>query len=89
MKVLELNHVAIHVADVERSAAFYREVLRLEPLPRPAFDYPGAWFRLGARQELHLLGRPIAVTRKVWHPTDGERPVCLARRLIIARTARR
>ena len=65
MKVLELNHVAIHVADVERSAAFYREALRLEPLPRPAFDYPGAWFRLGARQELHLLGRPIAVPPQI------------------------
>ena len=57
MKILELNHVAIHVADVERSRAFYRDVLRLEPLPRPAFDFPGAWFRLGATQELHLIGR--------------------------------
>jgi catechol 2,3-dioxygenase-like lactoylglutathione lyase family enzyme len=25
-------------------------------LPRPAFDFPGAWFRLGDRQELHLIG---------------------------------
>ena len=62
MKIHELNHVAIHVADVERSRAFYRDVLRLEPLPRPAFDFPGAWFRLGANQELHLIGRagPVA-----------------------------
>ena len=59
MKILELNHVAIHVADVERSSAFYRDVLRLEMLPRPAFDFPGAWFRLGTAQELHLIGRVI------------------------------
>jgi len=52
----QLNHVALHVADVERSAAFYRDVLRLEPIPRPAFSFPGAWFRLGADQELHLIG---------------------------------
>ena len=57
MKIHELNHVAIHVADVERSGAFYRGVLRLEMIPRPAFDFPGAWFRLGTNQELHLIGR--------------------------------
>ena len=63
MKMLELNHVAIHVADMERSSAFYRDVLRLEPMPRPAFDFPGAWFRLGLSQELHLIGRrgPVAL----------------------------
>ena len=57
MKIFELNHVAVHVADVERSCAFYRDVLRLEMISRPAFDFPGAWFRLGAAQELHLIGR--------------------------------
>jgi lactoylglutathione lyase len=63
MRIHELNHVAIHVADVERSSAFYRDVLRLESMSRPAFDFPGAWFRLGANQELHLIGkRDIPVT---------------------------
>ena len=56
MKILELNHVAIHVADVARSVEFFRRVLRLEQIERPAFDFPGAWFRLGAQQELHLIG---------------------------------
>jgi len=56
LHVSQLNHVALHVADVERSVAFYRDVLRLEPIPRPAFTFPGAWFRLGVDQELHLIG---------------------------------
>jgi catechol 2,3-dioxygenase-like lactoylglutathione lyase family enzyme len=56
MKFLELNHVALHVADVERSRGFYRDVLRLDEIARPGFDFPGAWFRLGERQELHLIG---------------------------------
>ena len=56
LKHYELNHVAIHVQDVERSSAFYRTALFLEPIPRPAFTFPGAWFRLGAQQELHLIG---------------------------------
>lgn len=56
LKVVELSHVALHVADVEVSVAFYRDVLCLPPMPRPEFDFPGAWFRLGETQELHLIG---------------------------------
>lgn len=57
MQIQELNHVAIHVADVERSCDFYARVLQLQRLPRPAFDFPGAWFRLGQNQELHIIGQ--------------------------------
>jgi lactoylglutathione lyase len=55
MTILELNHVAIYVTDLKKSSEFYREVLRLEPMARPAFSFPGAWFRLGTAQELHLI----------------------------------
>ena len=65
LAICELNHVAIHVADVARSCEFYRDVLRLEMLPRPAFDYPGAWFRLGENQELHLIGRRVEVPPQI------------------------
>ena len=51
-----LNHVALHVLDVAVSIDFYQNVLLLESLPRPAFDFAGAWFRLGTLQELHLIG---------------------------------
>jgi catechol 2,3-dioxygenase-like lactoylglutathione lyase family enzyme len=56
MKIFELNHVAIHVRDVERSCEFYRIALQLEAMARPAFSFPGAWFRLGEAQELHIIG---------------------------------
>jgi catechol 2,3-dioxygenase-like lactoylglutathione lyase family enzyme len=56
MRINQLNHVAIHVEDVERSCRFYADVLGLEALPRPAFSFPGAWFRLGPGQELHIIG---------------------------------
>jgi len=55
MPILQLNHVAVHVADVERSRRFYADVLRLEQIARPAFSFDGAWFRLGQDQELHLI----------------------------------
>ena len=57
MRILQLNHVAINVEDVERSAQFYARVLGLEPMARPAFTFPGGWFRIGPDQELHLIGR--------------------------------
>ena len=60
MKILELDHVALYVADTEKSIHFYGEILEWKSLPRPAFDFPGAWFRLGSVQELHLIGRVIA-----------------------------
>jgi len=56
MKIQELNHIAIYVANVNTSIKFYHETLQLELIPRPAFNFPGAWFRLGSSQELHLIG---------------------------------
>lgn len=56
MEIEELNHVAIYVKDVEVSSRFYQEKIKLKPIPRPDFGFPGAWFRLGGHQELHLIG---------------------------------
>ena len=59
MEHRELNHVALHVEDVATSCEFYERVLELEPMTRPSFQFPGAWYRLGATQELHLIGERI------------------------------
>jgi catechol 2,3-dioxygenase-like lactoylglutathione lyase family enzyme len=56
IQVLDLNHVSLHVADLELSRKFYREIIGLEEIPRPDFDFPGIWFKLGSTQELHLIG---------------------------------
>lgn len=55
MKINQLNHVGIHVKDVQKSVAFYRDVLGLKRIPRPAFSFDGAWFEFGPAQELRIL----------------------------------
>ena len=70
MKILELDHVALYVADTEKSIHFYGEILEWKSLPRPAFDFPGAWFSLGGNKQLHLLG---ARTEPLHEGTLGSR----------------
>jgi catechol 2,3-dioxygenase-like lactoylglutathione lyase family enzyme len=55
--VSQLNHVGLNVADVERSRRFYRDVVGLVEIARPALDFAGVWFRVGPKQELHLIGK--------------------------------
>ena len=63
MNTTDLNHVALHVSNLEMSMEFYGKKLGLEEIDRPDFDFPGAWYRLGELQELHLIaGRTGAVS---------------------------
>jgi catechol 2,3-dioxygenase-like lactoylglutathione lyase family enzyme len=55
MTIEAIHHVSLTVTDLERSRAFYREVLGLPEIARPPFNFPGAWFQLGSAQQLHLI----------------------------------
>ncbi|HEX6542251.1 MAG TPA: VOC family protein [Ktedonobacterales bacterium] len=55
MHIKKMDHSALIVRDLERSRAFYGEVLGLVEVPRPkSFVFRGAWFR-GPSFELHLI----------------------------------
>jgi catechol 2,3-dioxygenase-like lactoylglutathione lyase family enzyme len=54
MKIKEINHIAHFVKDLEASKEFYGNILELPEVPRPAFDFEGAWYALG-RHTLHLI----------------------------------
>ena len=55
MEISGIHHVSLTVSDLERSRAFYREVLGLREIARPNFSFPGAWFQVGESQQLHLI----------------------------------
>ena len=52
--IKQLHHISLPVSNLERSKAFYRDVLGLKEIERPAFDFAGAWYRVGDGQ-LHLI----------------------------------
>ena len=60
------DHVGLVVADVAASVAFYRDVLGLSEVPRPAFSFDGAWLKSGDAV-VHLL------EQNVGNGTAGER----------------
>src|ERR1700704_2864856 len=52
----EFDHIAIHVRDLAKSVDFYEKVIGLEKIPEPFKDGRHIWFRLGAHNQLHIVG---------------------------------
>lgn len=57
LTIKAFNHVALQISDIEKSRYFYAQILDLEEISAPAFEYPVLWFDLGNGRELHLIGR--------------------------------
>lgn len=56
-----LHHVSLSVTDLERAKHFYGSILCLKEIPRPPFDFPGAWYDIQGSQ-LHLIVEPASQT---------------------------
>jgi catechol 2,3-dioxygenase-like lactoylglutathione lyase family enzyme len=63
------NHVALHVADIQKSTQFYRDIVGLTSIEVPDnLKAIRSWFEMGSGQQLHLLaGR----TEKIHHDRNG------------------
>ena len=57
MPIARLDHVTVCTRDVARATMFYRDVVGLEPGPRPAFDFDGAWLYCGGVPVVHIVDR--------------------------------
>ena len=65
MRKFSLHHVLVAVDDLERAREFYTNVLEMQEIDRPGFDYPGIWYKIGdGQQELHILVRADATFRR-------------------------
>jgi catechol 2,3-dioxygenase-like lactoylglutathione lyase family enzyme len=71
--ITSLHHVALSVTDLARAKRFYGDVLGLQEVPCPDFDFPVAWYQLGDLL-LHLVVYPETRTlrrTKEIGPRDG------------------
>ncbi len=55
IKLKGLDHYAIAIGNLERSLTFYHDILGLGILPRPDFDFEGAWLDCGNGISIHLI----------------------------------
>jgi catechol 2,3-dioxygenase-like lactoylglutathione lyase family enzyme len=81
MAVDMLQHINIHVADLERSKQFYTRVLGLRVGPRPPVASVGHWLYLDDRPVIHLVEKTAggllaapnsAIDHVAFHGTDLE-----------------
>lgn len=51
-----LNHIALHVFDLQKSGKFYTEIVGLDTIPEPFHDGNHIWLSVGYKSHLHLIG---------------------------------
>ena len=57
MPVTGINHYLVVSRDLDRSKAFYEQVLGLELADRPDFGFPGYWLKAGEDICVHLASQ--------------------------------
>lgn len=53
-----INHIALSVAQLERSRIFYQEIIGLDTIPEPFHDGRHVWFSVSEGAHLHLIQNP-------------------------------
>jgi catechol 2,3-dioxygenase-like lactoylglutathione lyase family enzyme len=55
MPVSEMNHFTVLTSDLDKTMAFYKDLLGLDEGFRPEFEDSGAWLYAGGRAVLHVM----------------------------------
>lgn len=77
IKINQMMHTGLIIADLARSRAFYEGLLGFQPNPnRPNFGFEGVWYDIGENQ-VHLMVVPNPYT-EVEHPAHGGRDIHIA-----------
>ena len=72
MLAKNVHHISFAVSDLEKSRAFYQDLLGLEPIDRPEMGLRGAWYAAGNSQ-VHLIATPEGV--QVGTPPESLTPL--------------
>tara|TARA_R110002020_G_scaffold99215_4_gene235644 strand:+ start:1130 stop:1600 length:471 start_codon:yes stop_codon:yes gene_type:complete len=52
---IAFDHTAVQSSNLENSAKFYKDILKLEEIPTPADNPKLRWFSIGDNHQLHLI----------------------------------
>ena len=55
LQAQHFNHLTVYVVDLEKSAMFYKNAMRLQEIPEPFHDNHHVWFKIGEHNELHVV----------------------------------
>ena len=57
-----LNHIALHVSNLQKSSVFYEQILQLDTVPEPFHDGNHTWLKISDVSKLHLIGGAVKDT---------------------------
>lgn len=52
---VHINHTAIYVIDIQKTSAFYSNIIGLDTVPEPFHDGNHIWYSTGAHSMLHVI----------------------------------
>lgn len=69
IEIIGLHHISLSVTNLEECKHFYGNILGLEEMRRPNFNFNGAWYKID-HQQLHLIVHPEANTLRKKEQVD-------------------
>ena len=55
-----VNHLAIYVVDLQKSANFYEKIIQLQKIEEPFHDGKHVWLKMGEHSQLHIISGAAA-----------------------------
>lgn len=59
---IKVNHIAVHVSELEASKKFYENIVGLKEIEEPFKDGLHAWYDIGSGAALHIIEAPNTPT---------------------------
>lgn len=60
---IKVNHIAVHVSNLNSSKEFYQKIVGLEEIEEPFKDGVHAWYDIGGGGALHIIEAPNVPTQ--------------------------